>query len=130
VSFTLALLLFALPFSHQRHEAMKLKCTACHATAETGAQAGFPAFAKCQTCHPEMEERKIPSTRVYRVKDFVFFGHARHAEAKVECATCHGNVYQTEALKVERPLTMAACVACHKERKATIACNVCHELGQ
>lgn len=109
---------------------MKLRCTSCHASAESGAQASFPALAKCQTCHPEMAERKIPSARVYRVKDFVFFSHARHSEAKVECSTCHGEVYQAETLKVERPVTMAACVACHKERKATIACNVCHELGQ
>jgi hypothetical protein len=118
------------PFSHKRHAAMKLKCTACHATAESAAQASFPDLAKCQTCHPEMAALPARSPRLYRVKDFVTFNHQRHAEAKAPCATCHGEVYTMEPLKVERPVTMVACVACHKERKASIACNLCHELGQ
>ena len=118
------------PFSHQRHAAMKLKCTACHATAETQAQAGMPAVARCRTCHAEMAALPARSARVYRVKDFVLFPHGAHAEAKVGCATCHGEVYAAAKLQLARPVTMAACVACHKERKATVACNVCHELGQ
>ncbi len=109
---------------------MKMKCTACHATAESEAQAEFPGLAKCQTCHPEMASLPVRSARVYRVKDFVFFHHQRHSEAKVVCATCHGEVYAMDTLKLERPTTMVACVACHKEQKATIACNMCHELGQ
>ncbi len=122
--------LAAEPFSHKRHAAMKMKCTACHATAESAAQAGFPALTKCQTCHPDMAALPARSARVYRVKDFVFFNHQRHADAKVVCATCHGEVFTMDTLKQERPVTMVACVACHKEQKASIACNLCHELGQ
>lgn len=118
------------PFQHRKHAALKLKCGSCHATADKEERAGFPAVAQCKTCHTQIADRKIPSGRVYRVADFVFFSHAPHVTGKVECSGCHGDVNQYETLKVERPLTMVACVSCHKEQKATLVCNACHELGQ
>ena len=122
-------------FQHKKHAALKLKCNYCHTTAAKQERAGFPAAAtQCKTCHTAIAaDRKIPSTRVYRLADFVFFSHEKHvttAAAKLDCATCHGDVYQQEVLKVERPVTMIACIACHKEHKANNACNACHELGQ
>jgi hypothetical protein len=120
------------PFRHDRHAALKLRCNYCHTTVEKEDQASFPAIAQCRTCHTGItEDREIPSERIYRVKDFVFFSHQRHVSGgKVDCAACHGAVYTMAALRVERATTMAACVNCHKEHQASIACNVCHELGQ
>lgn len=113
-------------FSHQKHAPLKMECTGCHTGAKE--RMGFPAAAKCQVCHKDWSA-KIPSQRVYKVRDFVFFSHAAH-KAKVDCTECHGDVWSEPALKVFRPVTMIACVECHKERKATEACNACHELGQ
>jgi predicted CXXCH cytochrome family protein len=117
-------------FSHAKHAPLKMKCTACHVGAEKEESASFPEMKQCRTCHPSMAARDIPAQRVYRVKDFVFFSHARHAEAKTGCATCHGEVMSMAKMELVRPTTMAACVACHKESKASVACNACHELGQ
>ena len=117
-------------FSHKTHAPLKMKCVQCHKAAENGHIATFPAVADCKVCHTAMAERTIPEKRVYRVRDFVIFSHKYHSFAGVECATCHGDVTAKHVLEVERPLTMASCVACHKEKRATISCNACHELGQ
>jgi hypothetical protein len=60
----------------------------------------------------------------------VFFSHGKHYNAKLECATCHGNVLKQEKITLFRPTTMKACIDCHKETKATLECNSCHELSQ
>lgn len=118
-------------FSHKQHAAFKLKCVSCHVSAEKEERAGFPAIsAQCKACHTKIGERELPSTRVYQLADFVVFSHARHSSAKLECATCHGDVTQAAKIKIERPITMIGCVNCHKEHKATIVCTACHELGQ
>ncbi|MBI4909231.1 MAG: cytochrome c3 family protein [Acidobacteria bacterium] len=118
------------PFSHRKHAPLKLKCTFCHTGAEKQERALFPTVAQCKTCHPTMLERRIPSARVYKVKDFVMFSHARHIAAKAECRDCHGDVFGMERVVPARATTMIACVDCHKERHATQQCNACHELGQ
>jgi|LakMenEpi03Aug12_release.lakeMendotaPanAssembly.Ray.scaffolds.fasta_scaffold1457198_1 hypothetical protein len=117
-------------FSHQRHSPLKMKCTACHATAEKEESASFPEIQKCRTCHVDMSQREIPAARVYALKEFVSFSHGRHSESKIGCASCHGEVMKMDNIQVFRPTTMASCVACHKEHKASVACNTCHELGQ
>ncbi len=117
------------PFQHKRHQPLKLKCNFCHAGKEE--RMGFPAAqAQCKTCHTAISERRIPSARVYKLRDFVVFSHAVHTAAKLECASCHGEVYKSEILAVFRPTTMAGCVDCHKEHQATVVCTACHELGQ
>jgi hypothetical protein len=128
--FLTALLAAAPPFSHKTHAPLKLKCVQCHAGAEKQERATFPSLDNCRVCHPSMERRVIPSQRLYKVPDFVVFSHNRHAAAKLECATCHGEVYQQAELKVERPTHMKACMDCHKEHKANNTCTACHELGQ
>jgi len=117
-------------FTHKKHAAMKLKCAFCHASAGKEERAGFPGVAACRACHAQLEDRKIPAARVYRLPDYAIFSHARHGAGKVECAACHGAVYEQDEMKVERPMTMAACVDCHRQTKATLVCNACHELGQ
>ena len=118
------------PFSHQHHAGVNLQCTFCHKTAATAERAAFPAWKTCHTCHTEMAEHPIPSRRVYKLPDFVFFSHARHSAAKVECTACHGDVKTQARIELHRSTRMASCVDCHKEIKATLVCNACHELGQ
>ncbi|MGI8989698.1 MAG: cytochrome c3 family protein [Bryobacteraceae bacterium] len=118
------------PFSHKRHAPLKLRCVSCHAEAETGDRAGFPAGVRCNVCHVDMTARKIPSRRVYELPDFVFFNHGTHATAKIECLSCHGDVMSRDTVQAEHPMKMKWCVDCHKQSKAAAACNTCHELGQ
>jgi hypothetical protein len=115
-------------FSHKTHAPLKMPCGQCHAGAAVKERAGFPALAQCQGCHKDWSA-KIPSQRVYKVRDFVFFSHAAHKD-RTECADCHGDLWQQASVTMFRPTTMIACVDCHKEKKATQVCNSCHELGQ
>lgn len=82
---------------------------------------------QCAVCHPGKAPPPFPAAPVYRIKDYVFFSHARH---KLECGVCHGNVYEMAVVQKVRGTDMKACVDCHKERQATLVCNACHELGQ
>ena len=77
-----------------------------------------------------MADRTIPSRRVYEAPDFVFFSHARHAAANVDCKDCHGDVMQQEVVQAQQAVKMKWCVDCHKSKKASIVCTNCHELGQ
>ncbi len=133
------------PFSHPRHAPLKLKCVSCHEKAESGERAGFPTAGRCLTCHagprPDVEPiRKLAALAadaksfggnpVYRVPDFVFFSHARHKEAAIGCAVCHGPVNEKDARQVFYPTTMKGCVDCHQSRGAAVSCTICHELNQ
>jgi hypothetical protein len=132
------------PFSHKPHAELKLECAWCHTTAKTAERAGFPKAGKCMTCHqavktdsPAIRElAALPkdarpfTARVYKVADFVFFSHARHAAAKLDCGACHGPVWDGDAARQEPITTMKACVDCHRTHKATVACTACHELSQ
>ena len=85
---------------------------------------------QCRVCHVDMADRKIPARRVYEAPDFVFFSHGRHVAAKVQCVRCHGDVAAQAIVTARQPLKMKWCVDCHKEAKAAVRCNTCHELGQ
>ncbi len=130
-------------FSHKRHAEAKMDCADCHAG--TAERAGFPNAAKCMQCHRTISKesaaiqalaalpkdaKPFPETRVYRVADFVFFNHAKHKAANIDCARCHGPVMERDTLVREVPLTMKACVDCHRTREASVRCNACHELSQ
>jgi len=134
-----------IPFSHKRHAALKLDCAYCHTTAKTGERAGYPQAASCMVCHrqiatgaPEIRRlaalpkgAKIVSSRsMYMLAEFVFFSHARHRAANVPCRTCHGNLWQQETVRQAMPMTMKACVTCHKATHAKVGCSTCHELNE
>lgn len=116
-----------LTFDHKLHGSLRQPCESCHSGAKASERAGLPAAAKCETCHPG-KGMKPPTDSATRLRDFVFFSHARHSEAKVSCSGCHGEVYINST--VVKQLTMKSCVDCHKINKATVACSSCHELGQ
>jgi hypothetical protein len=132
-------------FSHKQHAAASLKCLDCHSGAASAEQAGLPSTAKCMACHravrPESAEvkklaayhqraEKVPWLRVYRVRDFVFFSHASHAKAGASCSECHGPVETRDVLLKEVSTNMAACMSCHRAKKASTDCSLCHQLGQ
>ncbi len=72
------------------------------------------------------DAKPLPQHR--KLADFVFFSHARHADAKVACADCHGAASDTLEPRVE--VKMKFCVDCHRTRHASSACTICHELSQ
>lgn len=134
-----------LPYSHKTHVALGLQCRDCHAIADPGFLAGYPAEATCMACHSAIkadsphiqqlarhsaEGSPVPWKRVYRVPDFVWFSHASHVlDASVQCETCHGPVAEREVLFQEKPTTMAACMECHARNSAPNDCDLCHDPG-
>jgi Zn finger protein HypA/HybF involved in hydrogenase expression len=121
-------------FSHKTHAPLQLNCSRCHEGVGKNERAGFPkAETQCRVCHagPDWKAPAIPSRRVWEQPDYVVFSHARHVrEAALDCAVCHGAVAAKDVLAVEFRHSMKWCMACHKQRQATLACNACHELGQ
>jgi glucose dehydrogenase len=133
-----------IPFSHRRHTRMGLKCAACHQPAGPGDKMQIPGVEKCMSCHrsilsgsPSIQKlaqlektgQPLTWTRVYQLPGFVFFGHQKHLDAKVDCAVCHGPVKDRDSLWQEKDISMLACVDCHKLRKATLTCDQCHNIG-
>ncbi|HXH51082.1 MAG TPA: cytochrome c3 family protein [Terriglobia bacterium] len=132
------------PFSHRRHCEKNIPCVLCHQTAATGETAGLPGADVCMACHQSVatgapsirklaayarQHKPVPWLRIYRIQDFVFFSHKRHAGAKVACAACHGKVCKSDVLKLEVKLSMKFCIDCHKASKASLKCNACHTLS-
>jgi glucose dehydrogenase len=132
-------------FSHKRHAALKMACADCHRSVATGDRAAFPAVSTCMSCHRNIAADKpdirriaampstqkiAPGTPVYRLPDFVFFQHSRHASNGIDCTTCHGDVWRQERIQPVLAMKMKACVSCHQSRHATVVCTACHELSQ
>lgn len=130
------------PFSHKRHVAMHLDCSFCHEDSQTGTRAGFPVAQRCMTCHAQMpkdadplkklaaltaDTQIVPEKPLYKLPDYVFFSHSRHKAANVECATCHGDVWQTDVVELKLPMRMKGCIDCHRTSNAPIKCDSCHE---
>jgi hypothetical protein len=132
-------------FSHRVHaETARLACEFCHAGARDGDLATLPSVDQCLTCHqtakaesPEIAKlketrdtgRRIPWVSVYRVPDYVFFGHAPHLKAGYTCAECHGPVETRDVLQKEVSTSMNACLDCHRRKAAPQDCVSCHQLG-
>jgi len=132
-------------FSHKVHVSAGAACGNCHKGAATQARAGIPGATDCMMCHRAVKRDSpaiialksyadsrvaVPWVRAYRLPDFVFFSHERHAKKNVACAECHGPVGSRDVLMKEVSTSMDACMSCHLQRKASTECNVCHELGQ
>jgi hypothetical protein len=96
---------------------------ACHQTIKTDS----PAIQKLAQL--QKTNSPISWTPVYKLPDLAFFNHQKHLNATVACAVCHGPVAEREALWQEKDISMAACVNCHKLRKARLNCDLCHNIG-
>jgi hypothetical protein len=132
-------------FPHKIHTAdIGVGCTDCHTGVEKGAQAGIPSVNICMSCHEDLGDPKdpriqalrdhakrnedMPWQRVYgfNPEAHVRFNHAPHIRAKVDCATCHGDL--TEMTVAQRVVdhTMDFCISCHKQKGASNDCLICH----
>ena len=134
-----------IPFSHKLHVSSGITCKGCHLGVDSSERAGFPALQKCMLCHSSIkvesvaiqklasmagEGQEAAWVRVYELPDFVFFSHANHSTAEVECGKCHGPVEKREVLSKEISTSMETCINCHLARRTSIDCHLCHELGE
>ncbi len=132
-----------LPFSHKAHAGtLKLQCRMCHPSPDPGDSMTIVAPAVCMQCHSAIKtdspaiqklakyaERgeAVPWVRVYQIPAWVNFSHRAHLEAKNTCEDCHGKVAERDALYKEVNLNMGTCMDCHAGKRASVACNFCHE---
>lgn len=130
-------------FSHKLHAGnLKLPCKTCHSSPDPGETMTIAAVSRCMDCHSSIkagspEIRKlaeyakngaaVPWVRVYEIPSFVFFSHRVHLQAGNRCEDCHGPVATRDRLFREADLSMAGCMSCHKAKKASLDCGVCHE---
>lgn len=141
-----------LNYNHNVHvEKAGMSCTKCHAGAEKGARATFPADIYCDACHSsprtgsaeeakllEMLENEIPLAwkQVTHIAPHVYFSHRRHvALGNIDCSACHGEMGQ-RTVPIEQPVVdfsgragMFRCIKCHRasgSRYARIDCVDCH----
>jgi hypothetical protein len=131
--------------SHKRHMEADMKCVTCHPGAEDQRLAQFPTVIDCMDCHfkargdhpdePKVREyaarkQEIPWIRVDKLPEHVYFPHGPHvAGAGMKCEECHeGILAATVPLSLPdiRP-SMADCMSCHRKRKASNQCKVCHK---
>ena len=132
-------------FPHSVHTIdIGVGCDDCHRGVAQGAVAGIPSIDICMTCHSDIGDAadpRIQSLRAHamrgedvawqRVYGFVEeshvrFNHAPHVRAEVDCATCHGDLTQMTVAERVVDHTMGFCINCHKEKKASNDCLVCH----
>ncbi len=131
-------------YTHKKHIAIGMQCLDCHSMADIGPAATIPSVAKCMLCHakiatdkPEIKKmateyaakgREIPWVRVYGFEPhaFVKFNHAPHIRAKVDCATCHGDMTQVDTAQKLVNHNMGTCLACHRQKGASQDCATCH----
>jgi len=119
------------PFSHEHHVGeMGIQCQFCHASVETNAVAGAPSLHVCMTCHSQLwtgapvlaplreaaaRNQPLAWRRVTRLPDYVYFDHHVHLANGIGCAECHGDVAHMPLTRQAMPMTMAWCVACHRD---------------
>ena len=131
-----------IPYSHKVHIAAGAQCKDCHRNPDPGDFMGIPAASVCMNCHRTVktgspaiqklaefakEKKDIPWVRVYRLPDYVFFNHREHVEQGATCKDCHGDVAQMDVMTKVTDISMGACMACHRDRKASVSCTYCHD---
>ncbi len=130
-------------FPHNIHVGNNIACSTCHEGVETGPVAGLPSVRTCMICHEAIATDRPRIQQITAMRDkgldlnwvrvygyvreaHVKFNHAPHIRAKVECATCHGNIGAQTIAQRNVDLNMGFCVTCHRENKAPTDCLTCH----
>ncbi len=135
------------PFTHRPHmQKGGLSCVFCHSQVRRGPSADLPPLELCAGCHKWLSVQtpatravvaaydagvEVSWARVYKLPDFVYFTHQSHVVvAKVECATCHGDVAQMALAQKAVRLNMKFCIGCHAqqtEQEQLMDCDICHK---
>jgi hypothetical protein len=132
-----------LEFPHNTHISRGVSCDTCHEGVMTGPVAGLPSVKTCMICHEAIATDRPRIQQITALRDkgldlswvrvygyvpeaHVKFNHAPHIRAKVECATCHGNIGEQTIAERNVDLNMGFCVSCHRENKAPTDCLTCH----
>lgn len=118
------------PFQHSLHAGqLGIDCRYCHSHVERSEHANIPTSQTCMACHsqiltdsPLLEPVResletgepVPWVRVHKTPDYVFFNHAVHVNRGVSCFECHGQVNEMDVVAVQKPLSMAWCLECHR----------------
>jgi len=130
-------------FPHNIHIGKEIGCETCHEGVATGPVAGLPSVKTCMICHEAIATDRPRIQQITAMRDkgldlnwvrvygyvreaHVKFNHAPHIRAKVECATCHGNIGEQTVAQRNVDLNMGFCVTCHRENDAPIDCLTCH----
>lgn len=105
-------------FNHAMHnELVDEGCESCHFFREDGSYSGVPKLAQCIDCHEEVQgeseaeeyfvteyvqkEREVPWLIYAKQPPCVFFSHVAHVKkGGMDCVTCHGNIGESESLRV------------------------------
>lgn len=67
--------------------------------------------AECNQCHSTQN-------RIFTLSEGIIMDHAKHAEKKVECPTCHNRVAHPGLAAYEDWMKMEACFRCHTQEAA------------
>ena len=59
-------------------------------------------------------------------RDAIIIPHARHAQAEVDCGTCHETIFDSTNLETSNLPNEKKCLSCHKEDKQKGNCAKCH----
>lgn len=118
------------PYSHELHVGeLGLDCRYCHAGVEVAAVASVPPSQVCMNCHQLVKrdsellaplrasfESGSPMrwVRIHKLPEYAYFDHSIHVRAGVGCSSCHGDIAQMEEVQQAEPLSMAWCLACHR----------------
>lgn len=118
-------------YSHALHAGLyELDCQYCHTGAERSRHAGVPSSSVCMNCHsqvrtdsPEIQklanyvasDKAIPWVKVHRLPDFVYFNHASHVTAGLQCQRCHGPIEKMVRVEQQETMAMGWCLDCHRE---------------
>lgn len=132
-----------LDFSHELHAGrLNIDCLFCHRHAAESATAGIPTVSLCMGCHrsiepatPDMarlvahwnDKKPVQWVRLQRLPDFVYFTHAMHVKAGLQCADCHGRVGIMRQTPRAASFEMGWCLSCHTQRGAPHDCWTCHK---
>ena len=105
-------------FNHKIHLLeVEDSCESCHFFREDGTYSGSPRLDQCIDCHSEVigeseneavfyeqyvaKGREVSWLVYARQPDCVFFSHVAHVKiGQMDCVTCHGNIGESESLKV------------------------------
>lgn len=140
-------------FSHKLHAGdMAIDCKYCHTAVTESRHASVPAVSICMNCHAVARKNKpeiikltkyyeegvaLPWKRIHRVPDYAYFNHSAHVNKGIDCAQCHGQVQNMDAVSQVHEFTMAACLDCHRTATTKLAnvvgikngpdnCYTCH----